>query len=113
MKFEDIAKSTGTGRLSEHKSITESGLSPHYKGALTYNQWLKEHDTEKDPIKNLQLVDEQKLNYNMSFNDSHDMINLLSMTPFAFKTTKSVIEQLKATTDFNCQADFLIRLYKK
>ncbi len=73
----------------------------------------KEHDTEKDPIENLQLIKEQKLNYTMNFNHSTDMINLLAMTPFAFKASEDVINTLKAKTAFTCQADFLIRLYKK
>jgi 23S rRNA (guanine745-N1)-methyltransferase len=35
------------------------------------------------------------------------------MTPFAFKTTDSLLDDLKTRDCFTCQADFLIRLYKK
>jgi len=73
----------------------------------------KEHDTSKDPIEHLSLVVEEKLNYNMNFSDPIDVLNLLSMTPFAFKASKEVVEELKNKNEFNCQADFLIRLYKK
>ena len=73
----------------------------------------KEHDTSKDPIEHLTLVAEEKLNYKMQFSEPTDMLNLLSMTPFAFKASNEVIEELKNKTEFNCQADFLIRLYKK
>jgi len=73
----------------------------------------KEHDTSKDPIDNLTLVSEETLNYKMDFTESADIINLLSMTPFAFKASPDVIEQLKAKSEFVCQADFLIRLYQK
>jgi 23S rRNA (guanine745-N1)-methyltransferase len=48
----------------------------------------------------------------MDFTQSSDILNLLSMTPFAFKASKEVIEELKNKKSFSCQADFLIRLYK-
>lgn len=73
----------------------------------------KEHDTSKDPIEHLTLVSEEKLNYTMNFSEPNDMLNLLSMTPFAFKASLEVIDELKSETEFDCQADFLIRLYKK
>lgn len=73
----------------------------------------KEHDTTKNPIEHLCLVTEQKLNYTMAFNNSVDIINLLAMTPFAFKASSELVDELKAKTEFSCQADFLIRLYKK
>lgn len=73
----------------------------------------KEHDTSKNPIENLTLISEETLNYKMDFTESTDIINLLAMTPFAFKASPEVIEQLKATNEFSCQADFLIRLYQK
>ena len=80
--------------------------------SLIYRQANK-HDTQKDPIQNLALVKEQRLNYEMNFTQGEDIINLLSMTPFAFKTTPDLLETLKNKTSFTCQADFLIRLYQK
>ena len=80
--------------------------------ALIYRD-AKEHDTTKNSIDHLSLVAEHKLNYTMNFTHSNDIINLLSMTPFAFKASIELIEELKAKTSFSCQADFLIRLYKK
>ena len=56
---------------------------------------------------------EERLNYAMEFNHSDDIINLLAMTPFAFKTTDQLLTDLKNKIQFNCQADFLIRLYRK
>lgn len=73
----------------------------------------KEHDTTKDPIEKLQLISEETLNYTMEFTEPTDIINLLAMTPFAFKASPDVIEQLKSKETFSCQADFLIRLYQK
>lgn len=79
---------------------------------LIYRE-AKKHDTSKTPVKSLTLCKEQRINYTMNFDNSDDLINLLAMTPFAFKTSDNLLEQLKAKDTFNCQADFLIRLYKK
>jgi len=79
---------------------------------LIYREANK-HDISKTPINFLTLIDEHRLNYHMQFNQSNDLINLLAMTPFAFKTSDELYTKLKGTTDFTCQADFLIRVYKK
>lgn len=78
---------------------------------LIYRQ-VNTHDTTKIPVENLVLVEETTLSYVMEFSQGDDIINLLSMTPFAFKTTPELIEKLKNTQAFTCQADFLIRVYK-
>jgi len=80
--------------------------------SLIYRQANK-HDVNKSPISNLTLIHEQQLNYKMNFTNSSDLINLLSMTPFAFKTTPELLEDLSNRESFNCQADFLIRLYQR
>ncbi|KGJ86720.1 23S rRNA (guanine(745)-N(1))-methyltransferase [Colwellia psychrerythraea] len=80
--------------------------------SMIYRQANK-HDTTKQVIEQLTLVEEQRLNYPMNFTDSNDVLNLLAMTPFAFKASEEVIEQLKQQKQFNCQADFVLRLYQK
>ena len=79
---------------------------------LIYKQ-ANEHDVSKSPIENLTLIEEQKLTYPMHFDNSDDVLNLLAMTPFAFKASKELITQIKAVTTFTCQADFVLRLYQK
>jgi 23S rRNA (guanine745-N1)-methyltransferase len=79
---------------------------------LIYRQANK-HDTSKSPINNLTLIEEQKLTYSMNFDNSDDVLNLLAMTPFAFKASIPLIEEIKAMTQFTCQADFILRLYQK
>jgi len=79
---------------------------------LIYRQ-ANEHDVSKCPIKHLTLVEEHKLTYPMNFDNSDDVLNLLAMTPFAFKAPKELITQITAMTEFTCQADFVLRLYKK
>ncbi len=72
-----------------------------------------EHDITKAPINELKLITEQRLTYPMIFDNSDDVLNLLAMTPFAFKAPNELIEQLKNTEQFSCQADFILRLYQK
>lgn len=80
--------------------------------SLIYRQANK-HDVSKQVIEHLTLVDEQRLTYPMSFSNSDDVLNLLAMTPFAFKASDEIITQLKQSKQFNCQADFILRLYQK
>lgn len=80
--------------------------------SLIYRQANK-HDVSKLPIEDLTLVEEQRLNYAMNFSNSEDVLNLLAMTPFAFKASAEIIEQLSTLTQFTCQADFVLRLYQK
>ncbi|GAA0330859.1 23S rRNA (guanine(745)-N(1))-methyltransferase [Morganella psychrotolerans] len=42
-----------------------------------------------------------------------DATALLSMTPFAWKATEAVKTQLAAETEFSCETDFLIRVYRR
>lgn len=72
----------------------------------------KQHDISKSPIEHLTLIEQKEVNYVMSFTKGDDIVNLLAMTPFAFKATESLLNDLKNRNDFSCQADFLIRLYK-
>jgi 23S rRNA (guanine745-N1)-methyltransferase len=77
-----------------------------------YND-AKEHDEEKLPIEHLTLVHQENVSYAMHLKSGKDTLNLLSMTPFAFKASEAVKATLAETNDFTCQADFLIRLYQK
>lgn len=73
----------------------------------------KEHDVEKLPIENLTLVHQENITYQMHLKTGQDTLNLLSMTPFAFKASEKVKQHLLNQDNFTCQADFLIRLYQK
>jgi len=80
--------------------------------SLIYKKANK-HDGSKQVIGKLNLVEEQRLHYPMQFTDSEDLLNLLAMTPFAFKASDELITELKGTQQFTCQADFVLRLYQK
>lgn len=76
-------------------------------------QKAEQHDEQRQPIVHLELVREENLNYEMQLSTGDDCLNLLSMTPFAFKADENTKQWLAKQSDFKCQADFLIRLYKK
>lgn len=80
--------------------------------SLIYDNALP-HDEEKPRVLNLVKIHHQKLNYTMALSSVDDRLNLLSMTPFAFKASEQCIEQLKTLTEFSCQADFDINVYQK
>jgi len=76
-------------------------------------QQANEHDIERSQIEHLTLIKEEQLSYQMQLSTGEDLLNLLSMTPFAFKASDEVKQRLGEMANFSCQADFLIRLYQK
>lgn len=79
---------------------------------LVYQQ-VMEHDAQRNPIEKLKLVAEEKLSYPMTISSGDELLNLLSMTPFAFKASEQTKLQLKEMDDFYCQTDFQIRVFQK
>jgi 23S rRNA (guanine745-N1)-methyltransferase len=80
--------------------------------SLIYRE-AKQHNIEKSPIEKLKLITQEELSYSMNFTQGSDLVNLLAMTPFAFKASEALKVSLSEKTGFSCQADFLIRLYQK
>ena len=67
---------------------------------LIYRQ-PKKHDTSKNSIEKLTLISTQRVHYQMNFDQSDDLINLLAMTPFVFKSSEKLIFDLKEKSTFN------------
>lgn len=76
-------------------------------------QSAQEHDDEKEVIQSLTLIHEQHVSYAMTIKTADDLLNLLSMTPFAFKASAQALETIGKQVNFICQANFVIRLYQK
>lgn len=76
-------------------------------------QTPKGHNVDKQNLDSFELISEQNLQYEMTFLSGTEALNLLAMTPFAFKSSQQLINTLAQSTNLKCQADFLIRLYKK
>ena len=80
--------------------------------ALIYQEALT-HDEDKSPIEHLTLLTQEHLSYPMQLDNGQDALNLLSMTPFAFKATEQAKENIAQKGEFVCQADFIIRVFSK
>ncbi len=69
------------------------------------------HDTAAETLPGFELLHQHDLHYPMHLNGEMASA-LLQMTPFAWKAKEETWEQLKAEQQFECEADFCIRLYR-
>lgn len=79
--------------------------------ALIYPQ-VKLHDETIEPIAGLTLIAQQRLSYSMTL-AADQRLNLLKMTPFAWRANDAVVQQLVGLPEFQCDADFYIGVYQK
>ncbi|HAE78003.1 MAG TPA: 23S rRNA (guanine(745)-N(1))-methyltransferase [Morganella sp. (in: Bacteria)] len=70
------------------------------------------HPLKEEHFPGFGPAEEQQVAYPMVLNGA-DALALLSMTPFAWKATDAVRNQLAAETAFSCETDFLIRVYRR
>ncbi|ASU22595.1 23S rRNA (guanine(745)-N(1))-methyltransferase [Vibrio qinghaiensis] len=70
------------------------------------------HDETAEEIAGFTLVEQQKLHYTMALS-GNDAFDLLQMTPFAWRASDELRAQLKQAEQFNCEADFMISVYRK
>ncbi len=73
---------------------------------------VRHHDETPEQIADFQLVHQEKLSYMMTLRNS-DSLDLLQMTPFAWKATADIKQYLSQQESFPCEADFMIRIYRK
>lgn len=70
------------------------------------------HPLKEESFPGFSPAQEYQVAYPMVL-DGADATALLSMTPFAWKATEAVKNQLAAETVFSCETDFLIRVYRR
>ncbi|MDG3088678.1 23S rRNA (guanine(745)-N(1))-methyltransferase [Vibrio hannami] len=70
------------------------------------------HDESPEDLDGFTLIHEEKLNYQMSLSGPL-AFDLLQMTPFAWKASDEFREELKTVELFQCESDFMIRVYQK
>ncbi|WP_064602439.1 23S rRNA (guanine(745)-N(1))-methyltransferase [Photobacterium sp. J15] len=70
------------------------------------------HDMTAEEIDGFELIADQQLHYNMTLS-GEEATALMQMTPFAWKTSQEVWQQLAHTSDFLCEADFSVRVYRR
>lgn len=75
-------------------------------------QTPKPHDDKEEIIEGFHCEQQHRLSYPMTM-AGQQAVNLLQMTPFAWKASESLIDTLSEQTEFLCDADFYIRVYRK
>ncbi len=70
------------------------------------------HDDQPEIINNFNIIHSENIGYNMLLSGS-EALDLLQMTPFAWKAQKNIKDSVLAADSFNCEADFSITIYKK
>lgn len=79
--------------------------------ALIYRE-VQLHAAEEKVYTDFTQVDQQNLRYEMTLSGA-EAVSLLQMTPFAWRAREAVWEELKAARTFNCDADFVLTLWKR
>lgn len=70
------------------------------------------HAENTESFEGFTLIDDQQLAYTMTL-PGEQAANLLQMTPFAWRATPDVAEALRSSTEFECDTDFAIRVYRR
>ncbi|NLS14528.1 23S rRNA (guanine(745)-N(1))-methyltransferase [Vibrio sp. SM6] len=75
-------------------------------------QDVRMHSEAAEDLTGFELIDEQKLNYEMALS-GHLALDLLQMTPYAWKANDALRATLAAYDTFACEVDFMIRVYQR
>lgn len=70
------------------------------------------HDIPVETLPHFELESEQDIAYPMTLSAEQATL-LLQMTPFAWRAPDTLWETLKNTAQFNCDANFTLRVYRK
>lgn len=92
-------------------TVTPAARHLYQLRELVY-QDVRLHDETPEEIEGFELIQADKLHYTMTMS-GEQADDLLQMTPFAWKATEAMRKQLKSTPQFQCEADFMLRVYKK
>ncbi len=75
-------------------------------------QDVKQHDMTPETLPEFELELEENIQYPMTLRDG-SALDLLQMTPFAWKASEELKQELEQTHQFDCEADFMLRVYRK
>ena len=81
------------------------------KSVLYENPYLNERKEEN--INGLTLKEELEISEDIKLDSSEDIINLFKMTPYYYKTSKSVMNKLEGMDSLKTTISFVIRIYAK
>ncbi|USD66053.1 23S rRNA (guanine(745)-N(1))-methyltransferase [Vibrio sp. SCSIO 43136] len=103
-----------------HRCLADNGVLITVTPAARHLYQLREsiyedvrlHSEEPEEIDGFTPVSQQKIHYTMALS-GQDALDLLQMTPFAWKATQKFKHQLSEAKQYECEADFMIRIYHK
>ncbi|MBY7903280.1 23S rRNA (guanine(745)-N(1))-methyltransferase [Vibrio fluvialis] len=75
-------------------------------------QDVRLHEEQPEIIDGFELETQQKLNYMMTLS-GEEAFDLLQMTPFAWRASEEFKSEARASEQFECEADFMLRVYRK
>lgn len=75
-------------------------------------QTVRAHQDETEKFSKLTLIDQTPLHYQMNLENGAGL-QLLQMTPFAWKASDGLRSELGSAEHFICEADFIVSRYKK
>lgn len=75
-------------------------------------QEVRLHQESAEEISGFDVIHQQHLNYMMELTGS-DAFDLLQMTPFAWKASDELRQNLLNSELFQCEADFMLTVYRK
>ena len=81
------------------------------KSVLYEKPYLNERKEEN--INGLTLKEELEISEDIKLDSSEDIINLFKMTPYYYKTSKSVMNKLEGMDSLKTTISFVIRIYAK
>lgn len=71
------------------------------------------NDGREDLPRNIDLVEEKRLTFEIELNTNADIKNLFAMTPYYWKTSKKDFEKLETLSYLKTEIDIIIAVYKK
>lgn len=103
-----------------HRVLADDGIVVTITPAGRHLYQLKEkiyqdvrlHDESPEIIEGFDQIHQQQLHYPMSLTGP-EALDLLQMTPFAWRAPLELRAELSAAGHFQCEADFMLTVYRK
>ena len=74
---------------------------------------VNEHAEENDAIEHFTKIDKIRLNYELVIDQQQQLLDLINMTPFAWKFTPEKLNELINKSIWKVECDFNIEVFQK
>lgn len=74
---------------------------------------IYQNDERADLPKNLELILEENLKYNIFIQGNQNIKNLFAMTPYYWRTSQNDVKKLDKTEELQTEVDIIFSIYKK